>query len=152
MYSDDGMAATWTNNYGSGNEFPSILRVLIADDHEAVRKGVCAILSSRVDLEICGEAVNGQEAVDKAMELKPDVIILDVTMPVLSGFDAARLIREQLPNTPIIMLTMHENSQLIEEAKKLGVNGYVAKSEAGQVLLRAVDAVLNKQMFFPAGA
>jgi DNA-binding NarL/FixJ family response regulator len=100
-------------------------------------------------VEICGEAVNGREAIDKAKELNPDVIILDVTMPVLGGFDAARLIRKLLPDTPIIMLTMHESNQLVQEAKKLGVNGYVAKSQAGQVLLQAVDTVLKNQMFYP---
>ena len=73
------------------------LRILIVDDHEAVRKGVCAILSARLDIEVCGEAVNGKEAIEKTKELKPDLIILDVTMPVLNGFDAAREIRKILP-------------------------------------------------------
>ena len=71
------------------------MRILIADDHEAVRKGVCAILSAREDVEICGEAENGKEAIEKAHALKPDLIILDITMPVLSGFEAAREIRKR---------------------------------------------------------
>jgi len=127
------------------------LRVLIVDDHEAVRKGVCAILSSRVDIEVCGEAVNGEEAMVKAKELKPDLIILDVTMPVLNGFDAAREIQKILPKVRILMLSMHESKQLVEEAKRLGVHGYVSKTQAGDVLLTAVDTLISNQIFYPAG-
>jgi DNA-binding NarL/FixJ family response regulator len=124
------------------------LRVLIADDHEAVRKGVCSILGSRKDLEVCGEAENGRDAIEKARELKPDVVILDITMPVLSGFEAAREIRKTM-SVPILILSMHESKQLIEEAKKIGVQGYVTKTEAASRLLLAVDALLRKQDFFP---
>jgi DNA-binding NarL/FixJ family response regulator len=126
-----------------------MLRILIADDHEDVRKSVCAILTARLDIEICGEAENGREAIEKAKALKPDLIILDITMPVLSGFEAARELRKILPVTPILILTMHESRQLVEEAKKLGVNGYVAKTQAGDALLLAVDTVLNNQLFYP---
>jgi DNA-binding NarL/FixJ family response regulator len=125
------------------------LRILIADDHEAVRKGVCAILSAREDVEICGEAENGKEAIEKARALKPDLVILDITMPVLSGFEAAREIRKTLPQVPILILSMHESNQLIEEAKKMGVQGYVTKTQVGGTLLRAVDALLRKGTFFP---
>jgi len=128
------------------------LRILIADDHEAVRKGVCAILGSREDIEICGEAENGKEAIEKAKILKPDLVILDITMPVLSGFDAAREIRKTLPEAPILILSMHESSQLIEEAKKIGVQGYVTKTQVGSTLLSAVDTLLRKQTFFPERA
>jgi YesN/AraC family two-component response regulator len=79
------------------------VRVLIVDDYEAVRKGVCAILSSRLDIEVCGEAGNGKEAIDKATALRPDLIILDVTMPILNGFDAAREILKVLPDVPILI-------------------------------------------------
>src|ERR1700682_3993937 len=125
------------------------LRILIADDHESVRKGVCAILSSRSDVEVCGEAENGKEAIEKANALKPDLIILDITMPVLSGFDAAREIRKTLPHIPILILSMHESNQLIEEAKKIGVQGFVTKTQVGSTLLLGVDALLRKQTFFP---
>jgi DNA-binding NarL/FixJ family response regulator len=125
------------------------LRILIADDHEAVRKGVCAILSSRADVEVCGEAENGKETIEKANALKPDLIILDITMPVLSGFEAAREIRKTLPNVPILILSMHESNQLIEEAKKLGVQGYVTKTQVGSTLLDAVDKLLRNETFFP---
>jgi DNA-binding NarL/FixJ family response regulator len=125
-----------------------LLRVLIADDHEAVRKGVCSILGSRKDLEVCGEAEDGRDAIEKARELKPDVVILDITMPVLSGFEAAREIRKTM-SVPILILSMHESNQLIEEARKIGVQGYVTKTEAASTLLLAVDALLRKQDFFP---
>jgi DNA-binding NarL/FixJ family response regulator len=128
------------------------LRILIADDHVAVRKGVCAILSSRLDLEVCGEAENGKEAVEKAKQLRPDLIILDVTMPVMSGFDAAREIAKILPEIPILMLSMHDSRQLAEEARKIGVKGYVAKTQAVETLLQAVDALLGKQTFYPQHA
>lgn len=126
----------------------SLLRVLIADDHEAVRKGVCSILGSRKDLEVCGQAENGRDAIEKARELKPDVIILDITMPVLSGFEAAREIRKTM-SVPILILSMHESNQLIEEARKVGVQGYVTKTQAAGSLLLALDTLLRKQDFFP---
>jgi DNA-binding NarL/FixJ family response regulator len=125
------------------------LRILVADDHEAVRKGVCTILSSRADVEICGEAENGKAAIEKALELRPELIILDITMPVLSGFEAAREIRKALPDVAILILSMHESNQLIEEAKKLGVQGYVTKTQVGATLLQAVDTLLRKETFFP---
>jgi len=125
------------------------LRILVADDHEAVRKGVCAILSSRGDLEICGEATNGREAVDKSIELGPDLIILDITMPVLSGVEAIGEIRRYLPSVPILVLSMHESRQVIANVRALGVQGYVAKSDASTTLLLAVDSVLRNETFFP---
>ena len=127
------------------------MRILVADDHEAVRKGVCAILSSRLDIEVCGEASNGQEAIDKAHELKPDLIILDITMPVLNGIDAARIIRQTLPKLPILLLSMHDGKHIIEDARRIGLQGYVSKSEASATLLAAVDALLRNQTFFPEG-
>jgi two-component system response regulator NreC len=125
------------------------LRILIADDHEAVRKGVCAILGSHTEVEICGEAENGKEAIEKANAMKPDLIILDITMPVLSGFEAAREIRKTLPLVPILILSMHESNQLVEEAKKIGVQGYVTKTQVGGTLLQAVNTLLRKETFFP---
>ena len=125
------------------------MRILIVDDHEAVRKGVCSILSSRLDIEVCGEAVNGKEAIEKAKELRPDLVILDITMPVLNGFDAAREIRKILPEARILMFSMHESKQLLEEAKKLGVHGYLTKTRGSDALLRAVDALSGNQTFFP---
>lgn len=122
------------------------MRVLVADDQPGIRKRVCLTLASLVTLEVCDEAADGQEAVDKAQDSNPDLIILDVTMPVMNGLDAARKIRVFSPDTPILILTMHKSRQLMEEARKIGVRGYVVKAEAGQSL---GTAVMQSQTFFP---
>ena len=115
-----------------------------------VRKGVCAILSLREDIEVCGEAGNGKEAVEKAIELKPDLIILDITMPVLSGFDASIKIRKVLPHVPILILSMHDSQTVRTACRRAGVQGYVNKMKAGEILLRAVDSLIRGGTFFPA--
>lgn len=125
------------------------LRVLVVDDHEAVRRGVYAILGSRRDIEVCGEAADGSDAVDKARSLKPDLIVMDISMPVMDGISAAREIRKMSPDTAIIVLSMHDSSQLVETAKGLGLRGYVTKSEAASSLLQAVDSVIAGRPFFP---
>ena len=126
------------------------MRILIVDDHEAVRKGVRAILRSRPDLEVCGEAVNGQDAIAKVEELKPDLIILDITMPVLDGFGAAKQIRSRSADVPILFYSMNDGRALMESAKAIGANGFVTKSAPGGVLLEAVGALSKKQNYFPA--
>jgi two-component system nitrate/nitrite response regulator NarL len=126
------------------------LRILVADDQEAIRKRVCSILESRINFEVCAEAANGREAVEKAQELNPDVVILDITMPILNGLDAARMIREFSPDTPILILSVHKSRQLMEEAQKIGVRGYLTKGEAGQNLVTAVNTVLQNRTSFPA--
>lgn len=125
------------------------MRVLVADDQPGIRKRVCLTLASILTLEVCDEAANGQEAVERAQEFRPDLIILDVTMPVMNGLDAARKILVFSPQTPILILTMHKSRQLMEEARKIGVRGYVVKAEAGQSLGSAVIAVMQSQTFFP---
>jgi DNA-binding NarL/FixJ family response regulator len=125
------------------------LRVLVADDQPGIRKRICLTLASIIALEVCEEAADGQEAVEKAEESNPDLIILDVTMPVMNGLDAARKIRGFSPKTPILILTMHKSRQLMEEARKIGVRGYVVKAEAGHSLSSAVSAVMQSQTFFP---
>jgi DNA-binding NarL/FixJ family response regulator len=126
------------------------VRILIADDQEAIRKRVSAIIKARPNLEVCAEATNGSEAVKKAQESNPDLIVLDITMPEVNGLDVARKIKAFAPDTPIVILTVHRSKQLMEEAKIIGVRGYVTKAEAGQNLLTAIDAVLQNQTFFPA--
>lgn len=111
---------------------------------------VCSTLRSRKGFEVCGEAANGAEAVEKAQELNPDLVILDITMPLLNGLEAARIIHAASPSTPIVILSVHKSRQLIEEAKRIGVRGYVTKTDAGQDLVKAVDTVLQNQTFFPA--
>jgi DNA-binding NarL/FixJ family response regulator len=93
------------------------------------------------------EASSGQEAIEKAHALKPDLIILDITMPVLNGIDAARVIRQTLPELPILLLSMRDGKHIIEDAGRIGIEGYVSKSEASGTLLAAVDAILHNQTF-----
>jgi two-component system, NarL family, response regulator NreC len=125
-----------------------LVRILIADDHEIVRKGVATVLSVRQDLEICGEAADGEEAVRKAEELRPDLVILDLTMPGLNGIGAAEKIRHILPGVPILILSMHEGASLLEAFRRIGVQGYVPKTQASEKLLDAVDALANGNTYF----
>jgi DNA-binding NarL/FixJ family response regulator len=125
------------------------LRVLIADDNETIRKGIRSILTSRSDLEVSGEAVNGKEAVDKSSELRPDLVILDLSMPA-GGLKLVKQIRKLLPEVPILLLSMYEGRELTEAARSAGVRGFVRKDEAGALLLKAVETVLHGQTFFPA--
>lgn len=127
------------------------MRIVIADDHEVVRKRVCAILASRNDFEVCGEASNGEEAVQKSLTLNPDIIILDVSMPVLDGFNAAKKIRKVLPKTPILVLSMHAVPEMARISRTVGVQGFVTKAEVSGVLLKAVDVLLAGGTFFPDG-
>jgi two-component system, NarL family, nitrate/nitrite response regulator NarL len=125
------------------------VRILVADDQEPVRKRICGALSSRADLEVCAEASNGQEAVEMTRALNPDLVILDITMPLLNGLEAARQIREFAPDTPIVILSVHRSRQLVETARNIGVRGYVTKAEAVPKLLQAVDRVRQNETFFP---
>ena len=126
-----------------------LVHILIADDHELARKAVRAVLERRDDFDVCCEACNGKEAVRKALEFHPDVVILDIGMPVLNGLDAARLIKQSLPETPIIFLSAHDPRQVLTEVRDIGVQGYVLKSDAGETLIKAVDAAACHQTFFP---
>ena len=106
------------------------------------------MLESR-GIEVCGEATNGQEALIKALQLKPDLVILDITMPVLDGFSAAREITKRLPGVGILLLSMHESASMVNVAKSSGARGYVAKSEGIAPILKAVDAIAHNKTFFP---
>jgi len=125
------------------------IRVLIADDHTLIRKGIRTVLSVQ-GIEVCEEAENGSEAVDKTLQLRPDFVILDLTMPVMGGFEAARKIQKTAPEIPILFYSMHDSTQLIKEIKRVGVQGYVSKSKVTDVLLQALNAlVIQKTTFFP---
>lgn len=120
----------------------SICRILIADDSAAVRAQVRALLEDRKDLEVCGEACDGAEAIERTKELQPDLVVLDISMPVVDGFEAARVIHKFFPNVRILIFSVHKSNQLIKEALAIGAVGYVPKSE-GQQLLKAIDMVLR---------
>ncbi len=124
------------------------LRILIADDHDLVRRGVKALLQSRADWQICGEANTGREAVLKAEELKPDIVILDISMPDLNGLDAARRIRKASASTEVLILSMHYSDQLIREIVDAGVRGYIVKSDSDRDLIIAVETLAKHQPFF----
>jgi DNA-binding NarL/FixJ family response regulator len=125
------------------------LRILIADDHEIVRAGTRMILLSRPDVDVI-EASNGQEAIEQARKTKPDLIILDVTMPVLTGIQAARRLKQEMPKIPILILSMHEGRQLAHELRAIGVQGYVSKTDAAKKLSDAIDAILAGGTYFGA--
>ena len=124
------------------------LRILLADDHEIVRRGLCALLQKHEGWEICGEASDGREAIEMAKQLKPDVIILDIGMPYLNGLDATRQLLQHDPHFKIIVLTITDADQVIREALDAGARGFVLKSDAARDLVSAVEALQSKRMFF----
>jgi DNA-binding NarL/FixJ family response regulator len=126
----------------------SKIRILLADDHDIVRRGLRTLLELRPDWEVCAEASDGRAAVQLAEELTPDVVILDLSMPELNGLEGARRIVNRNPRTRVIMLTMHETEQFVREALTAGVRGYILKTDAGRDLLKAVDAVLQGETYF----
>jgi DNA-binding NarL/FixJ family response regulator len=123
------------------------LRILIADDHEFVRRGVRGLLRVQRGWIVTGEAVNGREAVEKAKQGKPDVAIVDITMPILDGLEATRQIREAAPNTNVLIPTMHESDQMVRRVLEAGARGYVLKSDLAGHLVKAVKAVSQGKLF-----
>ena len=118
------------------------LRVLVADDHPIIRKRVRAVLENHPRFDVCAEVEDGAQAIEEALRVKPDVVVLNVTMPVLGGFEAAREIRAKLPESAIVILSSHADKHFIEEAKKVGARAYVAKTKIGEALIKAIaDAV-----------
>jgi DNA-binding NarL/FixJ family response regulator len=116
-------------------------RILLADDHSVVRRGFRMILSAQVDLEVAGEATNGREAVEVAEALKPDVVVMDVSMPELNGIEATRRIGEVSPRTRVLALSMHKDSVYVREILRAGARGYLLKDASDADLVAAVRAV-----------
>jgi DNA-binding NarL/FixJ family response regulator len=123
-------------------------RILVADDHEVVRKGLCALLQSQPDWEVCGEAGDGREAVDKALKLKPDVVILDIGMPSLNGLEATRQILRSNPASKVLILTLHDSDQVVREVLNAGARGFLLKSDAARDLVVAVEALRRDKTYF----
>lgn len=123
------------------------LHILVADDHELVRRGIRGLLSARRGWSVVGEARNGREAVEKANKLKPDVAIVDISMPDLDGLQATRQIREAVPATEVIVLTMHESDQMVRRVLDAGALGYVLKSDLATHLVKAVRNVSAGKLF-----
>lgn len=123
------------------------LSILIVDDHEVVRRGVHALLATQAGWEVVGEAANGVEAVRQVSQLNPDIVIMDLTMPEMSGLDATRLIKETAPQTKVLIFTMHDSEQMLQTAIEAGAQGYVLKSDAGNSLVAAIKAVSQHETF-----
>jgi DNA-binding NarL/FixJ family response regulator len=117
------------------------LRILVVDDHEVVRRGLLALLGTQAGWEVIGEAASGPDAVRKVAQTKPDVVIMDITMPVMSGLDATRLIMETVPQTKVLIFTMHDSEQMMQTALEAGARGYVLKSNAASDLIAAIRAL-----------
>jgi DNA-binding NarL/FixJ family response regulator len=126
----------------------SNVRILIADDHELIRRGLVASLAERPDWAIVAEAADGRQACELAALHVPDIAVLDLTMPEMNGLDVTRHIRASTPKTRILIVTAHESEQLIREVLDAGAMGYVLKSDAGRVLVQAVEALLDERPFF----
>jgi DNA-binding NarL/FixJ family response regulator len=124
------------------------MKILLADDHEVVRRGMRVLLEARPGWQVCDEAVDGRDAVEKTVRHRPEVVILDIGMPVLNGLDAARQIRKELPATEVLILTMHESEQVVREVIEAGARGYVLKTDAGRALVKAVEALAQHKTFF----
>jgi two-component system, NarL family, response regulator NreC len=124
------------------------IRVLVADDHTIVRQGLVGILKKSEEIEVVAEAADGHEAVEKALKSKPDVVVVDVSMPRLSGIEAARRIHEALPATRILVLTMHDDEEYILRMVRAGVSGYLLKDGAASELLAGIKAVKSGKTFF----
>src|SRR5580704_12524129 len=136
---------------GSGSGVLRVIRILIVDDHEVVRRGVCSLLLLEKGIEVCGEAVDGQDAIVKARELRPDIITMDVSMPNMNGLEATREIRRIMPDVHILVLSQHDVPEMVQQALNAGANGFVVKSALSTDLVAALEKVRSGQpSFVPA--
>jgi DNA-binding NarL/FixJ family response regulator len=125
-------------------------RILIADDHEVMRKGLRLLLACRSDWQVIGEATNGLEAINKAGQLEPDLVVMDVSMPQMDGMEATRCILQQRPDQKIVLFTMHDSDAFTCAAIRAGAQGTVPKSGRADVLFKAIESVLHGKQFYPS--
>jgi DNA-binding NarL/FixJ family response regulator len=125
----------------------SSLRILVVDDHAVVRRGVRALLEGHPGWEVCGEAGTGREAVEKAGRLKPDIVVLDLSLPELNGLEATRQILRESPRTEVLVLTMHHSEELAQQVLQAGARGYILKSDAGESLIAAVETLVRREPY-----
>lgn len=123
-------------------------RILVADDHEVVRSGLRAIVETRSNWIVCGEAINGEQAVALALETRPDIAIIDYSMPLMNGLAVSRRLRSLHLRTEVLVLTMHETEELLTEAISAGVRGFLFKSDARKHLISAIEALLDGKPYF----
>jgi DNA-binding NarL/FixJ family response regulator len=126
------------------------LRILVVDDHAVVRRGVRSLLESQEGWEVCGEATTGREAVEQSRSLRPDVVVMDLSLPELNGLDATRQILKEAPDTEVLVLTMHQSEQLAHDVLQAGARGYVLKADADENLIAAVDSLRQHKPFLTA--
>jgi two-component system response regulator NreC len=124
------------------------IRILLADDHTLIRSGIATLLQSIKDFSVVGEAEDGEDAVHKTGELRPDVIVIDLSMPKLSGIEATKIIKKRYPETNVLVLTMHENEEYVYQILKSGASGYVLKSAGRDELAAAIRAAAKGEKFF----
>jgi DNA-binding NarL/FixJ family response regulator len=129
-----------------------VVRIILADDHLIVRRGLRALLETRSDFVVCAEAADGREAVEITLQHKPDVAVLDVSLPLLNGIEATRHIRKGSPATEILIFTMHDSDELIREVLHAGARGYLLKSEGDEQIVSAVSALARHRPFFSSQA
>jgi len=123
------------------------IRVVVADDHPVIRGMVRSVLQQHSRFEVCGEAENGAEAIEKVKQVRPDAVVLNITMPQVNGLEAAREIRKLVPDTAIVILSTHADKHFVAEARKHGARAYVAKSKVGQALVEALEAAVKGDDF-----
>jgi DNA-binding NarL/FixJ family response regulator len=128
------------------------LRILIADDHEIVRRGLKKVLSSRQGWVVCAEAATGRDAIAMAAEHRPDIVVMDISMPGLNGLEATRKIRKMLPKAGILIFSLHYSDQLVREVVDAGARAYLLKSDATRDLLHAIEALATHRSFFTSNA
>jgi len=128
------------------------VRIVIADDHELVRRGARALLESQPGWKVVGEASTGRQALEQVKTLKPDVVLMDISMPELNGLEATRQILKVVPRTQVLILTLHESEQVMRSVLEAGARGYILKSDAERKLLEAVEAVHQGRAFFTSKA
>jgi DNA-binding NarL/FixJ family response regulator len=119
-------------------------RVLVVDDNPQVRQGLCEVFKREADFDVCGEAENGREAIDKANSLQPDLIVMDLSMPVLNGLEALRLLKDVMPNVPVIIYTAHSGQIVESEARAAGAAATISKSENVALLVRTIRSLLDE--------
>lgn len=131
-----------------GRSHSQKIRVLVVDDHELVRKGLRALFDADPGCEICGEAANGRDAIERVRQLEPDVVILDISMPGLNGLEAARQIRKTVPKAEVLALTMSDSDQLVRQLLNAGVHGFLLKSDTASDLVEGVKSLGKHKPFF----
>lgn len=128
------------------------LRIILADDHSLVRRGIRSLLGSHSGWQVCGEAADGRETLEKVDELKPDILILDLNMPELNGLEVTRRVHKMCPGVEVLVLTVHDSEQVMRQVLEAGARGYMLKSDAGHELLSAVDTVRRHRLFLSSQA